>query len=201
MSQFVVLGVDLAGSPSRPTGVCLLRALRAWTAVVYGDAQILELVSKSTPDIIAVDAPLTLPPGRASIEDAGGSHFRPCDEELRRRGIRFFPITLGPMRLLTARGIRLKHELESSGHRVIEVYPGGAQDVWDLPRQHRSRPGLHRGLTRLGVTGVSRRATGDELDAATAALVGRRFLQRRAEVYGNWAEGAIVMPRTRLFPH
>jgi hypothetical protein len=36
---------------------------------------------------------------------------------------------------------------------------------------------------------------GDELDAATAALVGRLYLQGRAEVLGSVPEGAIVIPR------
>ncbi len=30
-NPFVVLGIDLAGSPRRPTGLCLLRGLRAQT--------------------------------------------------------------------------------------------------------------------------------------------------------------------------
>ena len=110
MRPLVALGVDLAGSPKRPTGICLLRALKAQTAIAYGDEEILELVAETGPGIIAIDAPLTLPPGRKSIDDVNGSHFRPCDMELRRRGIRFFPITLGPMRLLTVRGMKLKSE-------------------------------------------------------------------------------------------
>ena len=133
MRPLVALGVDLAGSPKRPTGICLLQALKAQTAIAYGDEEILELVAETGPGIIAIDAPLTLPPGRKSIDDINGSHFRPCDMELRRRGIRFFPITLGPMRLLTARGMRLKSEFEKLGTRVIEVYPGGTAEWWFVP--------------------------------------------------------------------
>ena len=195
MRPILTMGVDLAGSPKRPTGICLLRALKAQTAIAYGDEEILELVAETGPGIIAIDAPLTLPPGRKSIDDINGSHFRPCDMELRRRGIRFFPITLGPMRLLTVRGMKLKSEFEKMGYRVIEIYPGGALDVWGIPRQHQDRAALRRGLLRLGVTGLGSRLSGDELDAATAALVGRLFLQGKAEVLGNWTEGAIVMPR------
>jgi hypothetical protein len=33
------------------------------------------------------------------------------------------------------------------------------------------------------------------LDAATGALVGNLFLLGESEVYGNFAEGAIVMPK------
>jgi predicted RNase H-like nuclease len=35
---------------------------------------------------------------------------------------------------------------------------------------------------------------GDELDAVTGALVGRMFLQGKAEVLGNFKKGAIVVP-------
>lgn len=194
MKPIVALGIDLAGSPKRPTGICVLRGMRARAAVALDDEEILGLAAAAHPDIVAVDAPLTLPPGRRSVDDARGGHFRACDEELRRRGIRFFPITLGPMRMLTARGMALKCKLETCGCRVIEIYPGGAQDVWGLPRQHRDRAGLCRGLRALGLAGLAPRLSGDELDAATAALVGRLFVQGKAEILGDWSGGAIVMP-------
>lgn len=189
-------GIDLAGSLKRPTGVCALRGMQANADILYDDADLLAYVSKVGPDIIAIDAPLTLPPGRKSIDDNNGLHFRLCDLELRKRRIPFFPITLGPMRTLTLRGIALRKALEARGitQKVIEVYPGGAQDIWGLPRQHRDLTALRRGLSKLGVKGLKSEMTGDELDAVTCALVGRLFLQGQAEVYGSWSEGAIVMP-------
>lgn len=195
MTQIItVLGIDLAGSPKRPTGVCALRGMRANADILYDDVNLLAYVSKVGPDIVAIDAPLTLPPGRKSIDDNNGLHFRLCDLELRKRRIPFFPITLGPMRTLTLRGIALRKALEARGIKVIEVYPGGAQDIWGLPRQHRDLPALRRGLSKLGVKGLKSEMTGDEMDAVTCALVGRLFLQGQAEVYGSWSEGAIVMP-------
>jgi predicted RNase H-like nuclease len=38
---------------------------------------------------------------------------------------------------------------------------------------------------------------GDELDAVTAALVGQLFLRGKAEVLGNFKQGAIVIPYLR----
>lgn len=38
---------------------------------------------------------------------------------------------------------------------------------------------------------------GDELDAVTGALVGRLFLQNKAEVLGNFKEGAIITPKQK----
>ncbi|OGD26636.1 MAG: hypothetical protein A2Y56_09820 [Candidatus Aminicenantes bacterium RBG_13_63_10] len=195
-----VLGLDLGGVEHKPTGVCVLHGFRAETFLLYTDDEILGLVKDLRPDLAAVDAPLTLPPGRKSMEERTGRHLRPADEELLRRRIPFFPITLGPMRALTVRGINLKRRIGRLGVRAVEIYPGGAMDVWGIPRAKRSLSGLRRGLEKLGVRGLRRDATDHELDAAAGALVGRLFLQGRAEVFGDFRSGAILMPRSRAVP-
>ena len=195
MKSIVVAGIDLAGSPKRPTGGCLLRGLRATTALLFEDEAILDFVRAGRPDLVTVDAPLNLPPGRRSIEDRNGEHYRLCDLELRARGIPFFPITLGPMRSLTTRGIALRRLMEDEGFRVLEMYPGGAQDIWRLPRARRDLAGLRSGLVRLGLKDLAKRPSDHELDAATGALVGRFYLQGRAQVLGDFATGAILLPR------
>jgi hypothetical protein len=194
MKNFLVAGIDLAGVAHRPSGWCLLKGLKTETALLYSDEEILACVRKEKPGLVAIDAPLTLPPGRESICQKSRFHLRPCDEELKRRKIPFFPITLGPMRSLTERGIKLRRVLEEEGFKVIEIYPGGAQDIWKISRVKHSLSGLRRGLRRLGISGLRSDATGHELDAATAALVGLLLLQGKAEVYGNFAQGAIIMP-------
>ncbi len=189
---FVVVGIDLAGSPRRPTGICALCGLKARTAVAFSNEEILRWITQVQPDLVTIDAPLSLPKGRETIHDRSGEHFRDCDRELQRRGIRFFPITIGPMRLLTERGLALRAKIEALGYRVVECYPGAAQDVWGIPRQHRDLKGLRTGLRKLGVRGLTEAMTGDELDAVTAALVGRLFLAGRAEMLGG--ETGIVIP-------
>ena len=52
-----------------------------------------------------------------------------CDRALLRLGIRFFPITLGPMLMLTERGLALKKKLSTMGNHAVECYPGAAQDL------------------------------------------------------------------------
>jgi len=190
-----VVGIDLAGSPNRNTGLCTLKkGIITSCTILHTDQEIINYVEKEDPAIVAIDAPLNLPPGRRSIEDRNGEHFRPCDRELLRRGIRFFPITLGPMRLLTKRGIRLKRTLTRRGYAVIEVYPGAAQDIWRTGRKQDGLSKLRKGLEKLGVKGLHEEMSGDELDAVTAALVGRFFLRGKAEVLGNFKRGAIVVP-------
>ncbi|MGB9907080.1 MAG: DUF429 domain-containing protein [Candidatus Saccharicenans sp.] len=204
-----IAGIDLAGSPRRPTGFCLIEGKTIEATTVYADQDILDKLRKFRPVVVAIDAPLSLPPGRRQIEDQSGGHFRSCDLALRERGIRFFPITLGPMRMLTARGIALKRRLQQPGCRVIEVYPGAAQDVWGLPRAGSDRRQLARGLERLAgkefgleLSPASREwpeLTSDELDAVTAALVGLLFFRNRAELYGR-GQKIIVMPRAKVKP-
>ncbi len=192
----VVVGVDLAGSPRRKTGLCLLRGMTAAsTETMHSEDEILSFIDRARPDLVAIDAPLNLPPGRKSLEERNGEHFRPCDRELLRRGIRFFPITLGPMRSLTTRGIALKDILLQRGYRVIEIYPGAAQDIWKIARKQGGLSRLRRGLEKLGLKGLAKNMNGDELDAASGALVGRLYLKGQTEVLGNFSEGAIVIPR------
>ena len=189
-----VLGIDLAGVPTRRTGVCVLNGLQADARVVYTDEEILELAVRTQPVIITIDAPLSLPPGRETIEDHRGEHLRPCDRELQHRKIRFFPITLGPMRTLTKRGIVLKNELLHLDCQIFECYPGGAQDLLGIPRKQRGLDGLLSGLQQLGIQGLHAGLSHDELDAVTAAYVGKLCLEGNAELYGPPEDNVIMMP-------
>jgi predicted nuclease with RNAse H fold len=185
--------LDLAGVETRPTGFCVLRGMKAETCLLYTDDEVLKTTEESQPRIVAVDAPLSLPPGRQSIEQKTNIHLRECDKELLRRRIKFFPITLGPMRKLTTRGMNLKRVFESKNLKVIEVYPGGAQDVWGIPRKQQGLDKLTAGLEKLGIKGLNARMSDHELDAATCALVGKFFLAGKSLTYGN-PESGIVMP-------
>src|SRR5512137_444805 len=122
-----VVGIDLAGSERRPTGICVLVGRKGSVWVVDTDREILEAVGEGT-QVVAIDASLSLPRGRCCLRDdcpcVGRAHFRGCDLELRRMKIKFFPITLGPMRRLTIRGLLLKEKFEKRGLRVFETYPG-----------------------------------------------------------------------------
>jgi predicted nuclease with RNAse H fold len=189
----IVVGLDLAGAETRPTGFCVLTDMKAETCLVYTSDEILARTQAATPEVVAIDAPLSLPPGRQSIEQKTGVHLRQCDRELLRKRIKFFPITLGPMRQLTVRGMNLKRTLESRNLSVIEVYPGGAQDVLGVPRKQRGLDKLREGLENLGIKGLNSRMNDHELDAATCAFVGKLFLEGRSITYGAPEQG-IVMP-------
>lgn len=190
----LVVGLDLAGSPARPTGFCIFRGMRAETRVVYSDEEIIKDIEEVKPEIIAIDAPLSLPDGRKSIEDRNNVHLRECDRELLKRKIKFFPVTLGPMRKLTERGIRLKKILENKGYKVIEVYPGGAQDILNIPRKQKGLDKLINGLKKLKIIGLTNEMNDHELDAITCAYVGKLFLEGKTLTFGTPTK-SIIMPK------
>ena len=189
-----IVGLDLAGVENRPTGFCKLTDMKVETCLVYTDKEILDKTVSSNPKIVAVDIPLCLPPGRKSIEERTNIHLRESDSELLKMGIKLFPITLGPMRKLTERGIRLKNVLEAQKLTVIEAYPGGAQDVLGIPRKQQGLEKLLAGLKKLGIKGLSSQMSDHELDAVTCAYVGKLFLEGKAVTYGA-ADQGIVMPK------
>jgi predicted nuclease with RNAse H fold len=79
---YVVVGVDLAGSPRRPTGVCILKETKAHVHVALTDDEILNTIHQVRPDLVPIDAPLSLPNGRQTIHDRAGEHLRECDRNL-----------------------------------------------------------------------------------------------------------------------
>lgn len=194
-----LVGLDLAGSDKRPSGICFLEGNQANVFVLYSDEEILRAIGDHVQSV-AIDAPLSLPKGRCCLRDececSGKAHFRLCDLELRKMKIKFFPITLGPMRKLTVRGMGLKNKLEARGLRVFETYPGAAQDIWGIPRQ-KDLSGLKRGLKRFNLRGNWLRpdVTKDELDALTCALVAREEVMGNAMAIGDPEEGLMILPK------
>ena len=135
----------------------------------------------------------------ATISGIFTRYLRESDRELLRRGIRFFPVTLGPMRKLAERGINLRRILEAENFIAIEVYPGGAQDVLGIPRKQKGLEKLKAGLENLGIKGLNSQMSDHELDAVTCAYVGKLFLEGKAVTYGTPSEG-IVMPKGETNP-
>jgi len=82
------------------------------------------------------------------------------------------------------------------GFRVLEAYPGGAQDVWGIPRKQRGLDKMRIGLEGLGIEGLNAEMSDHELDAATIAYVGKLFLEGNAIVYGDEKLG-IVLPKPK----
>lgn len=190
------VGIDLAGVESRPTGMCVMDGdLRVSTCLLYTDDDIVWQTIEAKPELVAIDAPLALPRGRESLAKRNNIHLRECDRELLRMGIKFFPLTLGPMRQLTERGIRLRAELEKKGLTVVETYPGAAQDILHIPRKGKGLDKMTEGLSLAGIKGLDCSMSSDELDAVTCALVGIMYLRGEHRVIGNPDEMLMILPR------
>jgi predicted nuclease with RNAse H fold len=168
--------------------------MTAETALLFTTEEIVKKTLQTTPLLVAIDAPLYLPPGRKTIEDRTGPHLRESDRALLKIGIKIFPATLGPMRKLTTRGINLRGIFEVAGLTVVEAYPGGAQDVLGIPRKQHGLNKLLAGLETLGLKGLNGAMSDHELDAITCAYIGKLFLEGKAVVYGTPDQG-IVLPQ------
>jgi predicted nuclease with RNAse H fold len=194
MAIMSIVGLDLAGVETRPTGFCILKGMTVETCDLYSNRDIIEKTLNAQPQIILIDAPLSLPPGRTSLEERTGNYLRDSDRALIKMGIKIFPVTLGPMRKLTIRGIKMRETFEALGYMVLEAYPGGAQDVLGIPRKSQGVEKLYQGLEALGLKGLKKGSSDHELDAATIAYVGKLFLEGQTVMYGDPKLG-IVMPK------
>jgi len=191
-----VLGIDLAGSEKRYSGVCIMdESLNARTLSLKRDEEIISCAIKENPIVIAIDAPLSLPLGKISLEEPAPIHLRECDRALLKMGIKLFPASLGPMRKLTNRGIKLRKIFEEKGFEVIEVLPGATQDLLGIPRKHQDIKALAKGLKELGIKGIKENMSGDELDAITCAYTALLYLKRKYYSVGNEEEGIIIIPK------
>jgi predicted nuclease with RNAse H fold len=114
-----------------------------------------------------------------------------------RMKIKFFPITIGPMRALTVRGMSLMKRLQHRGFAVIETFPGGAQDLLSMPRKQYGLAALQEALMRIGCSGdiKERSLTGDELDAVSCALVAKSYAEGSYLAIGDPSEIMMILPR------
>jgi predicted nuclease with RNAse H fold len=101
------------------------------------------------------------------------------------------------MQKLTERGMRLAKAFRKRGYKVIESYPGAAQDIMRIPRKKSSLDDLAGGLQAFGIKGAcfAERCSHDELDAITSAVVGYFYLTGDYEALGNEHEEWLIIPK------
>jgi len=121
-----VVGIDLAGSPKNPTGICVLRD-KAETKLVYTDEEIIEEVKKAKPEVVAIDAPLWLSNGP----------WRLCEILLMKRGFRPLSLLLPSMRLLALRAKKLADVFRKDGIEVIEVFARASEKILGIKKEKR----------------------------------------------------------------
>lgn len=191
-----IVGIDLTAG-DKATGIAVLDGCDVETCSVFSDDEILAFIEKHRPSIVSIDSPLGLPGGEDSIDPKAGI-VRVAEHELASIGIPAYPALIDSMRNLTLRGIRLRKAIEQleDAPRVIESYPGAAQDILCIPRKQKSLDQLREGLRRLGLkgSGLDTRSH-DEMDAITSAIVGRYFESGSFEPMGIPTEAQLIVPK------
>ncbi|MFZ2456580.1 MAG: DUF429 domain-containing protein [Candidatus Altiarchaeia archaeon] len=179
------IGIDLAGSPKNDTGFCVLEVTGKdkilSVTLLHSDSEILEKIKKASPDLIAIDAPLTY---------AGVN--RECDSILSSYGA--LPVTLRGMEVLARRGTNLAAELRKTGSKYIEVYSKASGKILGLYDVEESS--VQRMLLSIGLCGdLERRILSrDEIDAVFAALTAYLHTTGATEEAGDEG-GKIVIPK------
>jgi uncharacterized protein YprB with RNaseH-like and TPR domain/predicted nuclease with RNAse H fold len=194
-----IVGIDLTGSERRATGWALLDGPNAMTKVIHTDKDLLDETVAANPDVVSIDSPLSMPEGVTDPDYVGDSPiYRRCELALKRMGISVFWCLLPTMKSLTTRGMKLATELRKRGLKVIESYPGAAQDLLGIPRKGASLEELKQGMGRIGITGeyLTRRVCHDEVDAITSALVGLFYLADDYIALGTPDEDYLIVPRS-----
>jgi histidinol phosphatase-like PHP family hydrolase/predicted nuclease with RNAse H fold/dephospho-CoA kinase len=193
-----VMGIDLTAG-DKATGIALLNGCSVETCSLFSDEEILAFIEEHEPRIVSIDSPLGLPGGGDSINPKAGI-MRVAEHDLASIGIPAYPSLIDSMENLTLRGIHLRGTIERlpRAPRVIESYPGAAQDILCIPRKQRSLDLLRDGLRRLGLTGPGLDTRShDEMDAITSAVVGRYFEAGLFEPMGIVREAQLVVPKIR----
>ncbi len=204
------LGIDLTSTEAKPSACLGLdRELRLiYSAFLYQDSDIVEVVNRRGFELVAIDAPLGLPEGLCCLEEScpcqtgSGVKGRSCERELAKLGIAcYFTTKKSIIKAMVYRGIRLKTELECMGCEVIEVYPYATKvRLFGKPIPSKLKPnGLKFLKQRIGhllpdivphVDGFNH----DLCDAAIAAYTAFLYVQGKTGLCGDAESGAICLP-------
>lgn len=163
----VVMGVDLAGSPQRYSGLAVVSKARLLLVTrVKDDASIISTARRYAPTVVAIDAPFSAP-------DKG---FREVDKAMLHAGFKVLPPSWKGMRLLVLRAAKLKATLEAMGCKVIETHPrsavlsAGFSDAKDAIKE----------LLKLPDSTFLNSLSKDEVDAIVSALVAKAYAEGKA---------------------
>lgn len=196
-----VVGIDLTGSESKPSGWAVLNGNRAITKPICSDDELIKESLKYNPKVISIDSPLSYPEGRhctdPQCECRKFGITRYCERLLSSFGIGVYPCLIPSMVNLTNRGIRLAKKFRDRGVEVIESYPGVAQDILNIRRKQNGIEHLKNSYKNFGIKGeylTTDKISHDELDAIASALVGLFYINNQYIELGNDKENYLIVP-------
>lgn len=182
----VIIGIDLAGKPKNPTGWALWKNKKVETSLIHTNKEVLDGVTHSDPNIIAIDAPFSLP---------NKGILRIAEREMIRRGYRVFPPCLPAMKTLALRAIELNKLMAKKGYKTIEVHPTSTRKALNMPLKDWRK--IQTTLEAIGLEGdlKLRALKSHEIDAVTAALTAYLHMKNQAEAIGDAEEGYMIIPK------
>jgi len=185
MLKNIIIGIDLAGKATNPTGWTMLRNKTISTCHLHLDEEILDHSINCAPKIIAIDAPLSMPKK---------AFMRKADKEMQQRGYPVFPPRFPAMEKLTLRAIKIVRELTKRQLKVIEVHPTSTRKALKIPTKDWKK--IQTIFLQIGLEGDLKThvLTPHEIDAVTAALTGHLYIQGKTELIGEEKEGYIIVP-------
>ena len=213
MPRVNFLGIDLTSFPHKPSACIGLDEdlYPALPCLIYSDPEIINAIVDSHPDVVGIDAPLTLPRGLCCLE--GDCSCRPedskkgrsCERELAKLGIScYFTTKKSIIKPMVYRGIYLRAELEKRGFKVIEVYPYATKvRLWDRPIPPKSTSAglsfLRNHIVDLmpGFASQALKFNHDLCDAALAAYTARLHYLGETDLLGDPEEGLICVPKVQ----
>lgn len=166
-----ILGIDLAGNTTNPTGICILNNYEIDFKTISSDKQILEISSEIKPDIIAIDAPIM----------KGQPRIRQADKILKK--FKAFPPSLPGIKSLTLRGSKLVDQLRIH-HQVIEVFPTATAKILGIYNKNYKKT-----AKKLKIKIKNKH----ELDAYLCCLTAKMNIEGKTVEIGD-REGKIIVP-------
>lgn len=204
------LGIDLTSKEAKPSACLGLdRELNLiYLGFLNGDSDILQVASRYDFELIAIDAPLSLPKGLCCLEEScscqpmAGVKGRNCERELAKLGIPcYFTTKKSIIKAMVYRGIRLRSELEAMDYEVIEVYPYASKvRLFGKNISKKTTPAglafLKQHICQLlpNITAYIDGVNHDMCDAAIAAYTAYLHSQGKTELCGEAEEGTIYLP-------
>ncbi len=203
-------GIDLTSTEAKASACLGLdKELRlTYSGFLHKDSDILNAVTGHRFELVAIDAPLSLPKGlccleaNCSCQPSGRVKGRSCERELAQFGIPcYFTTKKSIIKAMVYRGIKLRTELEAMGYEVIEVYPYASKvRLFGKLIPAKSKPDglafLKQHISQLLPT-ISPYVDGfnhDLCDAAIAAHTAFLHSQGKTELCGEAEEGVICLP-------
>lgn len=186
----VISGIDLAGKPENPTGWAVLEKLNTKASLLYNDNQILEAIAQNRPEIIAIDAPFSLP---------NKGILRKAEKEMMKSGYRVLPPSLPAMEKLADRVMKLNRLIAEEGFKTIEVHPTSTCKALEMPPKNRRK--TQAILKQMGLEGELelRPFASHEIDAVIAALTAYLYMKNQTEALGDEKEGYIIVPKRKYW--